>query len=210
MCRPDRDCGLSVYKLWWWFPGLSPFLLRTYLCQCHSQNMGLEPWSELEIGHGINSLDLDTGWLLRHPKITSVFFFFFVRGILVGYQDSYASVFFPHMKLFVCETGCLNPSSTFYIGSINFHLVICSSTYKDLCWISFCHLPSVLSLYLSQSSVCCQNHRCCIVVGESQLRSLSWGECNCRHRDDRPGWAPQQRWHWGPVRGNHSQSEGKS
>ena len=44
------------------------------------------------VRHEISSLTLDT-----YPKILSDFFFFF-RGILVGYEDSYLSFFF----LFPC------------------------------------------------------------------------------------------------------------
>ena len=70
------------------------------------------------------------------------------------------------MKLFA--------SSTFYICPIKFHHVICRPTWKGLCWISVLS-SSALSHCLTQSSVCCQNYACCWVVGESQQRSLSWG-----------------------------------
>lgn len=93
----------------------------------------------------------------------------------------------------------LNPSSTLGIGHIKFHPVICRLTCEDICVGSqFCCPPSVLSCCLSRSSVCCHSYSCCCVVGDSQLRSLSWGKAivsiECPEQD-RPGrtsaaWAP--------------------
>lgn len=56
----------------------------------------MEPWSELEIGHRINSLDLDTGWLLRHPNITSAFFFWSEAFLLaIEIATLFCFFFFP-------------------------------------------------------------------------------------------------------------------
>lgn len=135
----------------------------------------LEPWSEHGIvGHEISSLNLDTGWLLIHSKIMSTFFP--LRGILVGYQDSYLSpcfFFFPERT--ATKSGL--PKLAFEPKFHTWHL---SHFFADwpikICVGSqVCCPPSALSRCLSQSSVCCQNHGWWWAVGESQLRSLSWG-----------------------------------
>lgn len=86
----------------------------------------------------------------------------------------------------------LNPTSTLGICPIKFHPVICSLTYKDLRWSSVLLSTGALSRCLSRSSVCRQNHGCCWAVGESQLRSPSWGNAivgtECLEQG-RPGWS---------------------
>lgn len=75
---------------------------------------------------------------------------------------------------------------------LNFTMLFATWHTKICVGSQFCCLPSIWSCCLSRSSVCCQNYGCCWAVGESQLRSLSWGNATVSIESleqDRPGWS---------------------
>ena len=156
-----------------------------------------------------------------HSKIASAFFFLSeafllalkITMLLLAFSFSLHELLLSQVSLNLLgrETDDLQVQHFIFVP-LNFTLSFAAQHRKICVGSQFYRPPSALSHCLSQSSVCCQNHGCCWVVGESQLRSLSWENAivsiACLEWTGQGG-APQQGLRWGPGKGSNSESEGR-